>query len=332
MEIARGTPMHASVLVATRNRPERCARCLSSVLAALPPRCEIVCVDQSDGASTRRLVPAAPGLRYVRSARRGVCAARNDAARLAAADILLITDDDCMVPRGWVEAWLDALARMPAVDIGFGPVRALTPERRDGFTPEFLVPVTSTHGLDAFRRGPDATGLGANMAIRRDAWERIGGFDEALGAGSRYPGAEETDIAYRVVRSGSRLLHQAGPTVIHDGFRARADAALLSMRYSAGAGAMYMKHIRCADRRATEDALLTSLRMVAAPVAGLATGRRPLGLRSLWAYVGASVSSLRLDVDRHHRRYRHPRPTHAADRITVGHPWREAARRSGGPG
>jgi hypothetical protein len=53
----------------------------------------------------------------------------------------------------------------------------------------------------AFLRGPlDGRGLGGRMAIWRDDWEGVGGFDETL----RGWGAEDTDLADRLRRSGAR--------------------------------------------------------------------------------------------------------------------------------
>lgn len=308
MEIAGEACQHATVVVASRNRPEMLDRCLRALLVALPPGSEIVCVDQSDAGSTLGGVPRSPALRYLRSERRGVCAGRNQGAEAARAGLLIFTDDDCIVPPRWVESWLELFDRLPTVDLGFGSVRARDAGRRDGFTPEFHPPVTAVQGLGIFRRGPSALGIGANMALRRSAWHRVGGFDEALGAGARYPGAEETDIAYRLVRSGSRLVQHAGPAVIHDGFRGHGEAARLSMRYSAGAGAMYMKHVRCGDPYALQLAALESWRMLGAPAAALLRGRRPAGTRALLGYCLGAISSMRVEIDRSERRYRRSLP------------------------
>ncbi len=291
--------------MASRNRPESLSRCLSSLVAALPPEAEIICVDQSDYPLAREKIPAAARLSYLPSPRRGACAARNDGAAAAGGELLLFTDDDCIVAPGWVEAWLGVFDGLPTADIGFGPVRALEPDWGGGFTPGFDPGARDLrHGMGVLRRGPQALGLGANMAIRRAAWRDVGGFDEVLGVGSHYAGAEESDIAYRVLRGGGELIHHAGPPVVHDGFRPQAEAARLSMRYSAGAGAMYMKHVRCGDPRAMEYALINTWRMLRAPALGLVTGKRPLGLRALWAYSVGATSSLRLGIDHSRRRYR----------------------------
>jgi GT2 family glycosyltransferase len=57
--------------------------------------------------------------------------------------------------------------------------------------------------------------LFAGMAcacIRRDAWQRVGGFDHALGRGY----CEDTDWGFRCWKSGFRIVNDRGGAFIHD--------------------------------------------------------------------------------------------------------------------
>jgi hypothetical protein len=305
MGVTLARQFRASVLISTRNRPEKLRRCLSTLLAVLPPLCEIVCVDQSDDPPVAGVVPRSRRLRYLPSPRRGLSAGRNDAAAESRGEILIFTDDDCHAPRGWVESWIDLFDRWPTVDVGFGPVSPAEPGRDGGatldFEPSQFQPATR---LTTFLRRPETLGIEGNMAIRRIAWRAVGGFDEEIGAGTRFAGAEGFDIAYRIVRARGALIHSPGPAIVHDGFQTATQMGRVSMGYCAGAAAVYMKHVRCGDPMGAAIAAINGWRLLRAPAAGLITGRRPLRLRLLWGYSVGLLTSLPLRIDRITRLYR----------------------------
>jgi glycosyltransferase involved in cell wall biosynthesis len=93
--------MSTSVVVPTRDRPEKLRRCL----AALGGAHEVVVVDDgSRAAASVAEVVAAAGARLVRLEGRGPAAARNAGARAAAGEVVCFTDDDCEPGPGWVAA------------------------------------------------------------------------------------------------------------------------------------------------------------------------------------------------------------------------------------
>jgi GT2 family glycosyltransferase len=297
--------VRASVAISSRNQPDKLRRCLDSLLRSLPSDCEIVCIDQSDSPPAANVIPSAANLHYIPSTLRGLNVGRNAAAVRARGEILLFTDDDCIIPPGWVESWIELFERWPGVDIAFGAVRAAEPDRRNGFTVDFLPSqFHPSRRMTLLRRWPDAFGNENNMAIRRRAWARVGGFDAIIGAGSSFGGWEGFDIAYRILRTGGELVHSRGPALIHDGFHTPDQMRHKTMLYFAGAGAVYLKHVRCGDRLSSEIALANTWRMVREPIQNLLTGRRPLHLRRLLAYMTGMASSLRLDVDRSQRLFR----------------------------
>lgn len=92
--------MNASVVVPTKDRPEKLARCL----AALAGEREIVVVD--DGSRDAELVASivrGVGAELVRLEGRGPAAARNLGARAASGGVVCFTDDDCEAEVGWAE-------------------------------------------------------------------------------------------------------------------------------------------------------------------------------------------------------------------------------------
>jgi glycosyltransferase involved in cell wall biosynthesis len=93
--------MSVSVVVPTRDRPEKLRRCLAALAG---PR-EVIVVD--DGSAERERIEriaASAGAKLVRLEGRGPAAARNAGALAASGEVVCFTDDDCEPERGWVEA------------------------------------------------------------------------------------------------------------------------------------------------------------------------------------------------------------------------------------
>jgi glycosyltransferase involved in cell wall biosynthesis len=92
--------MDVSVVVPTKDRPEKLRRCL----AALAGPHELVVVD--DGSAQRGLVAEIvrdAGAQVVRLERKGPAAARNAGVEAAGGEVVCFTDDDCEPAAGWVE-------------------------------------------------------------------------------------------------------------------------------------------------------------------------------------------------------------------------------------
>jgi GT2 family glycosyltransferase len=134
------------------------------------------------GRDVHGLVPregegGAAGVRFVETAGRlNPAAARNRGVAAASGERILFTDADCRPLPGWAERLTAALDAAP---VAGGAVTF----RLDGDRWALADNVASFHELLADRPAEADTGgpLGSlNLAVRRDAWERVGPFDEAL--------------------------------------------------------------------------------------------------------------------------------------------------------
>jgi glycosyltransferase involved in cell wall biosynthesis len=188
-------PVHeldVSVNICTYNRCGILGEALEGVLSQQIPdgrRYEVIVVDNNSTDETRQVVESfvARGyenLRYVFEGRQGLSYARNAAVSAARSPILAFTDDDVRVKPDWVATIKRMLDNHPEVDcVGgkvlphwtFAPPSWLTSEH---WAPLALV----DYGDQPFyvNAGNQLCLLTANMAIRKDALERIGSFQPAL--------------------------------------------------------------------------------------------------------------------------------------------------------
>jgi GT2 family glycosyltransferase len=297
-----------SVVVCTRNRPADLRRCLESLVTAPPPGCRVIVVDQSTGTDTaavfKELADGLAGFDYVASGRTGLSVARNQGAESAEGGLVLFTDDDCEVAADWVDDWRRFFEAHPAVGIAFGKVDVPEFDPMTGHIPSFDPGrLDRVWGPEVFSRGAGYVGMGANMAVRHDALDAVGGFDELLGAGARLRAGEDLDVALRVVEAGYRLGQAAQPTVTHYGFRSKLEASKLGHQYGAGTAAMYLKHVRCRDVQAAKFMARDLGRLLTRVIRSAVTGERPTGLNSLRGFVAGIPAAASCPVDVNRRVY-----------------------------
>jgi GT2 family glycosyltransferase len=121
------------------------------------------------------------------SARPGPAAARNIAAAQARGSFLVFSDADDVVAPNWLAAWRDAAG---SVEFGTGPITWIGADR----LPDAAGP--RDHFRIPHHMGFLPYALGANFGVRREVFERFGGFDE------RYRTAEDVELSWRLQLSG----------------------------------------------------------------------------------------------------------------------------------
>jgi glycosyltransferase involved in cell wall biosynthesis len=182
--------MKLSVVIASYNR----ALLLRDTLASLsrlqsPAPWEVIVVDNNSPDSTRDVVAeAAAGypcpLHYALEREQGRSAALNHGFRLAAGDVIVTTDDDVRVAPDWLRHIEAALDRFGCDYVGGRvlPIWEQAPPRWFPASPGLLWGVVALldYGAQPIRFGRRVP-LGVNMAIRRAAIDRIGGFDVRIG-------------------------------------------------------------------------------------------------------------------------------------------------------
>lgn len=210
---------HISVVVCTRDRPDDLARCLGALERLSTKPSEIIVVDNASTTSaTREVVERAPGVRYVAEPRPGLSVARNTGVTAATGDVIAFTDDDGEVHPDWVARLGQAFAS-PEVDVVTGLVLPSELESEgavlfekgiggfgQGFQPRRFDQTWLAEGGTVWH-----IGAGANMAVRRRTLDRVGGFDERLGAGAAGC-SEDSELWHRVLAAGGVCRYD--PTVV----------------------------------------------------------------------------------------------------------------------
>ncbi|QXH43834.1 glycosyltransferase [Pseudomonas sessilinigenes] len=196
-----------SVIVPMYNEARHIERTLGSVLRAARAAdmdCELIVVDNGStdqGPQRARELGAqvlpCPGL--------SIGALRNRGAAVATGDCLAFLDADIEVPGNWLQLWQRNQAQAEV------------------FALDCAAPASAPWFARAWQRRSLAAGGKArllqwmptpNLCLKREWFERVGGFDEQLRTG------EDKDFGLRLNAAGARQLSLAQPQVLHWGFEA----------------------------------------------------------------------------------------------------------------
>lgn len=152
--------------------------------------------------------------RQVREPLAGKCRAQNVAIRAAKGSIMVFFDDDIEVTPDWLTVAAEFYQRRE-FDVMQGPI-LMPPEMEHN--QELLRAQQRFRTINFVKYRPGMTDLktltGANIAVRREVFARIGYFNENLGPG-RSGISEDVEFAQRLVKSGGRIGYEPRAGVYH---------------------------------------------------------------------------------------------------------------------
>lgn len=220
-----------SVVVCTKNREDQLEQCLDVVCAQRYPRFEVVVVDNTNGSSAVAAIvkgldtPVPVQLVVEREA--GLSRARNRGASVSHGSVVAYIDDDARPAENWlieIAAGYTEDPQAAAVNGSIFPA-AIETEAQEwffqygghskgrGFAPQIIDPRAPGSQSPLYPLPP--FGAGGNMSVRRDALLRVGGFDEALGAGTPAGGAEETSLFTQLLLAGYSIAYRPSALAWH---------------------------------------------------------------------------------------------------------------------
>jgi GT2 family glycosyltransferase len=257
-----------SVVIPTLGRPVL-ARALRSLAegSALPAR--VVVVHQGQDPAVERIVRSAEtgGLEteYVPSGQRGRSAGVNRGIERVVTRFVAVTDDDCLVEPGWLEALYRRLAAEPGA-IVTGRVEA------GGDEPVAVVATSRERWVQRRPRLTFDSLSGGNMAASVQLLRRLGMLDED----PRLATAEDAELAYRALRRGVPLVFEPEAGVMHLGWRNEGERARQYAAYARSHGGFYGKYLRRGDLLIAARALLHAGRAARRWLAGRLAGNADL--------------------------------------------------------
>jgi glucosyl-dolichyl phosphate glucuronosyltransferase len=233
-----------TVILCTYNRSQSLATTLGSLAASVLPDTvdwEVLVVDNNSNDQTREvtedLCRRYPGrFRYVFEPHPGKSFALNRGIREAHGDILAFTDDDVTVEPNWLHNLTAPLNDTTWAGTGGRTLLA------HAFSPPNWLTLTGPDDLGwvlapLFDRGPQSSNLceapyGANMAYRKEIFEKHGGFRTDLGP---RPGSEirneDTELGCRLMAAGERLRYEPSAVVFHPVSENRARKLFILARF-----------------------------------------------------------------------------------------------------
>jgi glycosyltransferase involved in cell wall biosynthesis len=202
------------------------AKTLDSLAASIVPKpitWEVLVVDNNSNDQTRAVVDEFcrryPGrFRYLFEPQQGLSHARNSGIREAQGNILAFTDDDVTLEPAWLQNLTASLHSSDWAGAGGRVIPVWTrpvPSWLSTDNPRMMGPFV------AFDLGTEAGPLthppfGANMAFRREVFQKYGGFRVDLGrSGSNLQGREDIEFSNRLLAAGERLRYEPGAVARH---------------------------------------------------------------------------------------------------------------------
>lgn len=198
-DIRSPSELTISVVVCAHNEEAFIAPCLHSLLAQTRGADEIIVINNASADRTGDLARQIPGVRVIDEPHKGLVVARERGRVEATGDLLVYLDADCRAPICWLAQIARRFERKPHLLALSGNYRfydwdwwGRTLIRVYDFTLGL-----ATHVLVKYVLRIGVVFYGGNFAVRRQALERIGGFDTSI----EFHG-EDTNLGRRLFAIG----------------------------------------------------------------------------------------------------------------------------------
>lgn len=240
-----------SVIIITRNRPAQLADCVRSILQNTFHDYQILIADQSESEASACVIKSfySPKIEMIQMKEVGKSRGLNFLIKKAKSPILVFTDDDCIVSKTWLSTIVQTYKDDSCVVGVFGNTYPYRPQLH----PTEICPLTfvkdrytvhSFINLDNY-----FIGLGNNMSIRKEVFEKVGNFQEWLGPGTMVGCGEESEIIFNILKHGYTLATNPKIIVFHNRWLEHGQGRVFQMRYIRGFVSFLSFYLLSRDRR-----------------------------------------------------------------------------------
>jgi glycosyltransferase involved in cell wall biosynthesis len=227
-----------SVIVPVRNNEDTIAPVLQALLNQDQENYEVIVVDGSSTDQTRDIAARYP-VKILVEEGKGPNYARNLGVQNASGEIVAFIDGDCKPDKGWLKALVENFASPETGCVG-GTIAVWNGESylaRYGFWAK--IPVMPrfesrmTQHINRFNELP----VSANMAVKKEVFAKVGLFDTVFRGGF-----EETDLLWRIVKAGYKIIADPKAIVYHRHRTTLKGLLKQTWAYGIGAGLYCRKH------------------------------------------------------------------------------------------
>lgn len=222
--------MKVSIVIPAHNAATTLGECLAAIVNQTYTDREVIVVDDGSTDATPETACKFP-VTLVQQPKSGPAAARNAGGRIASGDIIAFTDSDCVAHHDWVSRLLEGFSE------GVGAVGGTYGIANSGSLLARIIhnEIRSRHA--GF--GNEVDFLGSyNLAVKRDVFNALNGFDENFRAAS----GEDNDLSYRIHDAGHALRYAPAAVVDHYHPERLAPYLRAQMRHGFWRMKLYAKH------------------------------------------------------------------------------------------
>jgi len=205
VELAEGPKL--SVIVCTYKGSATLVECLDSLTTLDYPDYEVLVVNDGSDDRVSEIVATYDSIREIKIDHVGLSAARNVGAKEAKGEVFVYTDDDCIAEADWLTWIAKQFLEDPELGCAGGPNIPPAPES-EMQARIIAAPGGPSHVLISDTRAEHLPGC--NMAVRREVFEEVGGFNPIFWAAG-----DDVDFCWRVLEAGYELGFHAAAFIWH---------------------------------------------------------------------------------------------------------------------
>lgn len=215
-----------SVIVCTYNRSDYILKALNSLARQILPtnQYEVIIINNNSTDLTDALCNAFLqeqqnlNCLYFIEKQQGLSYARNRGIAESSGDILVFMDDDAQADENYLSEIRDFFDTTPDVEACGGRIYPDFESKQPDWMSHFLLPLTSTIDMGNKIKLFKGTKypVGANMAFRKDVFQKYGMFNTDLGRkGNNLDGSEEKDIFMKIKKDNKKIYYLPSAIIKH---------------------------------------------------------------------------------------------------------------------